>query len=609
MLKTGRLDREIRKIFQTYSRKIINEFRYEYLSSLLSELGDHLECKFLNVYYYNEWTCLYKKVLELSSNVPFERFIEDKVEKFEPVSNFFVAENQKYFGQEIEIDSLEKPVYFIVHISEHLNERLLFSLSEEMELFLQLFFLQMNNDREKTFHHLLNELTEKIYTTSNEQRVLTYFVSFFESAYPEIDYELLLSQGSDFEEDLPVKKLSVEGHAEPFIEEVFLSGEVRRCSSEDCFQLYLPLHGSQSIYGVLKIEMEKMKQIPEKDIKILQQFAHVCGQALENVYLYQHSISLVENLKNINKVTKELNKSSEISALTKIIKKYIHEASYEAEIGIIFFEDGNLDNYTISNYSTSYFLSHYDKNFLQMILYRCFQSSRIFTGNLRETIEQAPFESLIAIPMIQTDEHIGCVVIGHPKQYYFSFETFKFFQSLIQHYTLTVSNTMLKNRLEEAVITDYLTRLYSRNYLDEMIEKHMLEKGKGVLVLFDIDDFKEINDTYGHSVGDEVIIQIARTIQKHIYPSEIAARWGGEELALYLPDKTAEKGYLRAKHILSEVEKMTNPQVTLSCGIAAWKGTYLNTVRQLFNRADEALYQAKHLGKNQIVIYDDTKTV
>src|SRR5690625_7361856 len=96
-----------------------------------------------------------------------------------------------------------------------------------MELFLQLFFLQMNNDREKTFHHLLNELTEKIYTTSNEQRVLTYFVSFFESAYPEIDYELLLSQGSDFEEDLPVKKLSVEGHAEPFIEEVFLSGEVR----------------------------------------------------------------------------------------------------------------------------------------------------------------------------------------------------------------------------------------------------------------------------------------------------------------------------------------------------------------------------------------------
>src|SRR5690625_3972450 len=193
--------------------------------------------------------------------------------------------------------------------------------------------------------------------------------------------------------------------------------------------------------------------------------------------------------------------------------------------------------------------------------------------------------------------------------YYFSFETFKFFQSLIQHYTLTVSNTMLKNRLEEAVITDYLTRLYSRNYLDEMIEKHMLEKGKGVLVLFDIDDFKEINDTYGHSVGDEVIIQIARTIQKHIYPSEIAARWGGEELALYLPDKTAEKGYLRAKHILSEVEKMTNPQVTLSCGIAAWKGTYLNTVRQLFNRADEALYQAKHLGKNQIVIYDDTKTV
>ncbi|MEM5591961.1 GGDEF domain-containing protein [Niallia circulans] len=114
----------------------------------------------------------------------------------------------------------------------------------------------------------------------------------------------------------------------------------------------------------------------------------------------------------------------------------------------------------------------------------------------------------------------------HPSAYHFSFDTFKLLQSLIHHSTLALTNSLLREELEKMVVTDHLTKLYSRNYLDEKIQMSLLEDKEGTFILIDIDDFKLINDTYGHQIGDDIIIQVANIIKDNIRSSDIGSRWG-----------------------------------------------------------------------------------
>ena len=132
----------------------------------------------------------------------------------------------------------------------------------------------------------------------------------------------------------------------------------------------------------------------------------------------------------------------------------------------------------------------------------------------------------------------------------------------------------------------------------------MEEDGLGTFILIDIDNFKKVNDTYGHQVGDEIIIQVANIIKANIRQNDIGARWGGEELAIYLPKVSIHAGVSIANRLVQKVRELTNPPVTISCGVSYWKKNRVDSVKELFNRADEALYTAKRAGKNRVVVQE-----
>ena len=123
----------------------------------------------------------------------------------------------------------------------------------------------------------------------------------------------------------------------------------------------------------------------------------------------------------------------------------------------------------------------------------------------------------------------------------------------------------------------------------------------GVLILFDIDDFKQINDIHGHYIGDEVIIQVANIIKQNITHLDVAARWGGEELAIYLPKTSLNQGVQLAEKISQQVEQESSPPITLSAGVSVWSNDKVDSVKSLFIRADQALYEAKNFGKNRVI--------
>ncbi len=131
---------------------------------------------------------------------------------------------------------------------------------------------------------------------------------------------------------------------------------------------------------------------------------------------------------------------------------------------------------------------------------------------------------------------------------------------------------------------------------------HIREDAQGGFILIDVDDFKKVNDTYGHNTGDYLLIQVANLIKDLLGPSDVAARWGGEELAIYLPHASYEQTIMKAERIVQSVAGSTRPAVTVSCGVSTWTAADRPAVHNLFSRADRKLYDAKRLGKNRYCI-------
>jgi len=157
--------------------------------------------------------------------------------------------------------------------------------------------------------------------------------------------------------------------------------------------------------------------------------------------------------------------------------------------------------------------------------------------------------------------------------------------------------------------TDPLTHVSNRRHFVELYE-HEFERAYrydtplGIAIL-DIDDFKQVNDTYGHIVGDTVLKSVAQILSYGARQSDIVARYGGEEFAVLLPQTDLEGTFLVAERYRHEIDarqfrtKQATFQLTVSVGIAALPETPFETPTELLNAADKALYEAKAAGKNR----------
>jgi diguanylate cyclase (GGDEF)-like protein len=123
------------------------------------------------------------------------------------------------------------------------------------------------------------------------------------------------------------------------------------------------------------------------------------------------------------------------------------------------------------------------------------------------------------------------------------------------------------------------------------------------IVFFDIDHFKNVNDTYGHLVGDEVLRHIARLVKSTLRQSDMVARWGGEEFILLLPDTPLDSAARVAENLRAIIEHETFDVVEhISCSFGVSVLRENETDDELLQRVDELLYQAKTRGRNRVVI-------
>ena len=175
-----------------------------------------------------------------------------------------------------------------------------------------------------------------------------------------------------------------------------------------------------------------------------------------------------------------------------------------------------------------------------------------------------------------------------------------------------LANLKLRDTLREMALRDGLTGLYNRRYLEDVFsrELHRAERsGKPVaVVMIDIDHFKHFNDQHGHDAGDFVLSAVARAISNNIRPSDIACRYGGEELAIVLPETNLESARGRAEEMRRAIRDtnlthlgQTLPGPTASFGVAGYP-EHGTKPADLLKAADQALYRAKHEGRDRVCV-------
>lgn len=170
-------------------------------------------------------------------------------------------------------------------------------------------------------------------------------------------------------------------------------------------------------------------------------------------------------------------------------------------------------------------------------------------------------------------------------------------------------HTQLKNHAEK----DHLTSIYNRRYFDSILNEHvqLAYKNKTALSLFmiDLDNFKNINDNYGHAAGDNAIKEIAEFLVGNTREIDYVARWGGDEFVLLCPGLSGEDAIKQAKRLHQRFNSLIfpwQPKLTLSIGIASSEKGTVMAENSLLEAADKALYFAKSNGRNQIQHYLDT---
>lgn len=167
-------------------------------------------------------------------------------------------------------------------------------------------------------------------------------------------------------------------------------------------------------------------------------------------------------------------------------------------------------------------------------------------------------------------------------------------------------------QLQKLSSTDRLTGLYNRGHWEEALKheyaRHSRYGNDCALVMFDIDHFKQVNDTYGHPGGDRVIQRVADVVREHVRDSDICGRYGGEEFALLLPDTDKEGGHILAERLRASIEALVVPhenqgiRFTISLGVADLRKPAAD-YQELIERADQALYTSKRSGRNRVTVF------
>lgn len=218
-------------------------------------------------------------------------------------------------------------------------------------------------------------------------------------------------------------------------------------------------------------------------------------------------------------------------------------------------------------------------------------------------------KSMMCVPLQVKGKGHGLVLIEHSIPDAFVDDNVRLLEIITQQVSIAIDNARLYEQLQELANTDGLTQVYNRIYFQNRLEEELRQAGQEgyevSVILYDIDDFKYFNDSYGHLFGDIVLKSIAQLVKDSIRKDDIIARFGGEEFIILLPHTGKDLAFEKAEELRKKIaghviqDKDISVSVTVSMGVSTFP-SLAQAESSLLKDADDSLYAAKRSGKNCI---------
>ena len=384
------------------------------------------------------------------------------------------------------------------------------------------------------------------------------------------------------------------------------------CSTQSTrSELAIPLIVREEVVGVLDCQSDQLEYFERETIELLTLFSTQAAIALENARLYSLERERARQLEAINQIAQQSTAVLDVDELLNQTCAVIQRAFRVAHVCIFLREDADL----VLRAHDGNLSPRFDVNVRFPIHYepwcRVISSGRVLETNLGgDGDPKAIFDgshSRLSIPLVSFGQALGVLTLHSCERNGFREIEVRSLESVADICANSIQNAHYVERVKQLAYLDGLTGIFNRRYFELRITEEIERArryGTGMAIMMaDIDDFKRLNDDFGHCVGDEVLRQISSIFQEQLRKVDVVCRYGGEEFAVLLPHAKAPEAVMIAEKLRCLVEQRRFPGVkrgvTISAGIAAF-GSHGETRDEVLQAADRALYRAKQAGRNRV---------
>ncbi len=388
--------------------------------------------------------------------------------------------------------------------------------------------------------------------------------------------------------------------------------------------LLMPLLAGADLVGVISIEdADTTRTFSHADVELLKLFAQQSTIAIQNARLYQAAQRRAVEAETLQQagaiVTSTLNQAEVIARILEQLACIVAHDSASVQllrgsefeiVGV----RGYPDPQAIIGLRIP--LNSQTPNFV------AYQQRRpYFLGEvpaaavLFHPVSPQTRCSWMGAPLIIQERMIGMLTLHSLRLHHFTEEHACLVMAFAHHVSIALENACLFTKIQQLATIDPLMGLYNRRHFFELAYNEFNRAVRYArplsILMIDIDDFKQINDSHGHLVGDQVLRIIAERCRLTLRAVDVVARYGGEELVALLPDTGMHDARLAAERLRQNLAQtvihsdIKNLLITASLGVSTYNGAQDHSLEMLIDRADQALYLAKHLGKNRVVVWEE----
>lgn len=379
-------------------------------------------------------------------------------------------------------------------------------------------------------------------------------------------------------------------------------------------ELAVPLMLGDNVVGVLDCQSEQLEYFDHETIDLLTLFSTQASIALQNAHLYSLERQRARQLQAINKIAQQSTAVMDLDDLLGRVCSLIQQEFQVPHVSLCLREDGDLVLRAHAGTLTSRVAVG------RRLPSNCEPWSEILAAgttllekDLRSTPNAfhlfAECASRISIPLISFGQTLGVLTLHSARPDGFRDCDSQALESVADIFASSIQNAQYVERIRHLSYLDGLTGIFNRRFFEmritEEIERARRSRSGMALVMTDIDQFKRINDEFGHLLGDEVLRQVSSLFHQQLRKIDVVCRYGGEEFAVLLNNTNAEHALGVAEKLRRTVESWNFPgvprTVTISAGIAIFPEHGANR-DELVHAADVGLYSAKQSGRNRVFL-------